>query len=145
MTGKPDIITTAQTLGCLPEKQSAGRYVGGNCPAKHSSENGRCFNIWESTQSFHCFHCGAGGDVFELIRTSLGCDFKEAIYWATEKGLVSGNGHGETNYNTLRQVHQILTDAAKFFHTKLKDCSHLITHYGLTETTIQQYLRLCAY
>jgi DNA primase catalytic core len=137
---KPDIIQVAQVLNCLPDKRSGGRHWGGNCPAKHESKEGRCFNIWEATQSFHCFHCGAGGDVFELIKTSLGCDFKEAIYWATEKGLITGNGHNEGSYTERRKIHQILTDAAKFFHANLKDYSHPTEHYGFTEETIRQHL-----
>jgi DNA primase len=137
---KPDILQTAQALGCLPEKQSGPRLWGGNCPGKHESKEGRCFNIWEDTQSFHCFHCGAGGDAFELIKLAQGVDFKNALYWAKENGLISGNGHDATNYAELRKVHQILTDAAKFFHGNLKDYSYLKTHYGLTEDTISQYL-----
>ena len=140
MTEKPDIIKTAQALGCLPGRQSGGRYVGGRCPAQHGSENGRCFNIWEETQSFYCFHCKAGGDAFDLIKLVHHCDFKDAVYWAKEHGLVSGNGDYEASYHELRKLHHILTDAAKFFHANLKDYSHLKKHYGLTEGTIKQYL-----
>lgn len=140
MTDKPDILQTAQALGCLPEKQSGPRLWGGNCPGKHESKEGRCFNIWEDTQSFHCFHCGAGGDAFELIKLAQGVDFKNALSWAKENGLSSGNGQDSPNYAELRKIHQILTDAAKFFNANLKDYTHLKTHYGLTEATIQQYL-----
>jgi DNA primase catalytic core len=136
---KPDILSVAHVLECLPEKQSGGRYWGGNCPAKHGSENGRCFNIWVDSQSFHCFHCGAGGDAWELIKVAQGCEFKDAVYWAKENGLISGTGHDAANYVELRKIHQILTEAARFFHSNLKDSTHLKQHYGLTEETICQY------
>lgn len=95
---KPDIIQVAQALNCLPEKKSGSRIYGGNCPAKHGSENGRCFNIYEDTQSFFCWHCNAGGDSFELIKTALSCDFKRALSWAKEHGLITGNGHNGASY-----------------------------------------------
>jgi DNA primase len=138
---KPEIIQVAQALNCLPEKQSGGRHWGGNCPAKHESDGGRCFNIWADTQSWHCFHCGAGGDVFELIKTALDCDFQEALSWAKEKGLISGNGHDTAAYAELRKTHQILTDAARFFHDNLTEPirEHLQKHYGFTNEIIKQY------
>jgi DNA primase len=140
MTDKPDIVQTAQALGCLPEKQSGSRLYGDNCPGKHGSKEGRCFNVWEDTQSFFCFHCRAGGDAFNLIKLAQGCGFKDALSWAKEHGLISGNGYDAANYATLRKAYQILTDAARFFNSNLKDLSHLKTHYGLSEDTIQQYL-----
>ncbi|MGO9622276.1 MAG: AAA family ATPase [Desulfobaccales bacterium] len=138
---KPDIIQVAQALNCLPEHKSGSRLYGSNCPAKHGSENGRCFNIWPDTQSFHCFHCGAGSDVFDLIKTALNCDFKDALYWAREHGLITGNGYNEASYTEHRKIHQILTEATKFFHASLTDPirEHLQRHYGLTIETIGQY------
>jgi hypothetical protein len=139
---KPDIIQTARVLNCLPKKQTGGRHWGGVCPSGHGSDGGRCFNLWEDTQSFHCFHCGAGGDTFELIKIALNCDFKDALYWAREHGLITGDGHSEVSYIELRKVHQILTDAALIFHRNLTEPvgEHLKKQYGLTEETIRQYL-----
>lgn len=138
---KPDIILVAQALKCLPENRSGSRYWGGKCPSGHGSEGGRCFNIWPETQSCYCFDCGGGGDSFELIKLALKCDFKEAVYWAKENGLISGNGFNQGGYNELRKVHQILTKAAWFFHKSLTDPirKHLQRHYGLTNEMIEQY------
>lgn len=138
---KPDIIQVAQALNCLPVNRSGSRYWGGKCPAGHGSNSGRCFHIWVDTQSFYCFHCGAGSDVFDLIKIAQGCDFKDAVYWAKENRLISSNGHDEASYIELRKVHQILTEAARFFHSSLTDRirEHLQRHYGLTNETIEQY------
>jgi hypothetical protein len=137
---KPDIIQVAQALNCLPEKQSGRGYQGDNCPAKHISKHKRCWTIYEDTQSCFCYHCHIGGDSFELIKAALNCDFMDAVYWAKENGLISGDGYSEGNYAELRKVHQILTDAAKFFHANLKDSTYLKEHYGLSDEIIQQYL-----
>jgi hypothetical protein len=140
MRDKPGILQTAQALNCLPENISGSRLYGSKCPTKHGSENGRCFNIWEDTQSFYCFHCGAGGDSFELIKMALNCDFQNALDWAEDHGLITCNGCNEASYTELRKAYLILTDAAKFFHSNLNDLTHLKEHYGLSEETIQQYL-----
>jgi DNA primase len=136
---KPDIIKVAQALNCLPEKESSNRFWGDNCPAGHGSNGGRCFNIYEDTQSFYCFHCHAGGDAFELIKLAHGSDFKSALTWAREQGLITANGHDAANYAELRKIHQILNEAARFFHSNLKDLTHLNEYYGLSEETIRQY------
>lgn len=141
MIEKPDIIETAKTYGCLPAKKSGNRYQDGNCPTGHGSKNEHCWTIYPDTQSFYCFHCRAGGDVIELIKLVLRCDFKDAIYSLKEKGLISGDGFNGASYAELRKVHLILTEAAKFFHANLTDPirEHLQTHYGFTNETIEQY------
>ena len=140
MTEKPDIVQVAQILGCLPEKRSGDRYQGGNCPAAHQSIKGRCWTIYLDTQSCYCHHCHIGGDSYEIIEAKLKCGFLDAVSWAKERGLITGNSHNEASYAELRKVHLILTDAAKFFHSNLKDLTHLKEHYGLSEEIIQQYL-----
>ena len=143
MNDKPDIIQVAQALNCMPKKKSGNRFQGGNCPAGHVSKNERCWTIYEDTQSCYCYDCHKiGGDSFELIEFVLKCDFKDAVLWAKEHGLISGNGHNEASYIELRKAHQILTEAVKFFHVTLPASvrEHLIKHYGLNNETIDKHL-----
>jgi hypothetical protein len=44
-------------------------------PSCHLRENGH----------WHCFGCGKGGDVYDLVRGILGCGFREALTWAAER------------------------------------------------------------
>jgi DNA primase catalytic core len=138
---KPDIIRTAQILECLPEKQSGNRYYGGNCPSGHDSQGDRCFNIYEDTQSFHCFHCKASGDAFNLIELAQKCNFKDALYYARENSLISGNGAYDESVAKRRNLYHVLTEAANFFYVNLTSDvrSHLENHYGLKEDIIDKY------
>ncbi|MCB2184020.1 MAG: AAA family ATPase [Desulfobulbaceae bacterium] len=88
---KPDIVETARVLGCLPEQKNGSRFYGGNCPAGHDSNGGTCFSIFFEDQNFYCFNCKEHGDSFDLIKLSLGCDFKTAKQWAIDQGLVADN------------------------------------------------------
>lgn len=136
---KPDLLRTAEKLNVLPEKKSGSRLVGGCCPAGHDSQGQTCFNLYEDTQSWYCFHCNQGGDAYNMIMTAHNCDFKSAVEWARENGL--GNGHHTTDSIASRNLFQILSDAANFFHRHLSDeyREHLNTHYGLNDGTILQY------
>lgn len=142
MNEKPDIIQVAQILNCLPEKKSGNRYQGGNCPSGHESDRKKCWAIYVDTQSCYCWHCHIGGDSFELIKAKMKCDFTDAVLWAKEHGLITGNGHNESNYAEFRKAHLILTEAIKFFHCTLPAIvrEHLIKHYGLNNETIDKYL-----
>ena len=142
---KPDIVETATALGRMPEHKSGSRYYGGICPAGHESKGNRCFNVYADTQSFYCFHCGIGGDVFDLIKASLSCDFSEALEWAKANNLINGNfsprviekKRVETGKADLR-LFCILTEAARFWHSQLSGDlrKHLRAHYGLTDKII---------
>ena len=57
----------------------------GRCPL-HDERTGS-FTITPSRQLFHCFGCGAGGDVFDFVRQKLGMDFVAALeHLATRTG-----------------------------------------------------------
>lgn len=46
------------------------------CPI-HQGNNRHAFAVW--TEHFHCFSCGAHGDVIDLARALLHCDFPTAL------------------------------------------------------------------
>ena len=53
------------------------------CPI-HGGDNPTAFSVTDDGQRFHCFACGAGGDVFELVKRLDGCDFALAVAVVTE-------------------------------------------------------------
>jgi hypothetical protein len=55
----------------------------GRCPI-HGGDNPTAFSVSDDGQLFHCFVCGAGGDVFELVKRLDGCDFALAVAVVTE-------------------------------------------------------------
>jgi hypothetical protein len=94
--------------------------------------------VYKDTQGFYCYHCGGGGDVFNLIQLARGCDFKGSLAWAAEHGLMSGNGH---THGQEREYYDVLTQAANWFHAQLPEetRAHLRTHYGLSDEIIDQH------
>ncbi len=40
---------------------------------------GKHMQVYEKSNSFHCFSCGASGDSIEFVMRTEGCSFKEAV------------------------------------------------------------------
>ncbi len=57
--------------------KKAGRNFKGNCPFHH--EKTPSFMVSPDKQIFHCFGCGAGGNVFSFLMKTEKQDFREAV------------------------------------------------------------------
>jgi DNA primase len=74
----------------------SGRQFVGLCPLH--SERHRSFYVDPGRRVFHCFGCGAGGDVFRFVMLAEGCDFLRSVQFvdafcrgeASESGPRSG-------------------------------------------------------
>src|SRR5690606_6007088 len=64
-----------------------GQRLVGRCP--FHEDRSPSLNLYPETQSFHCFGCGAGGDVIDFVRRAEGVGFREAL---ERLGDVPSNG-----------------------------------------------------
>ena len=60
----------------LPLQKKGREYVG-NCPF-HNEKTGSFF-VNDEKGTFHCFGCGASGDVFEYVMKKRGVQFIQAV------------------------------------------------------------------
>ncbi|MBE0460650.1 MAG: DNA primase [Candidatus Aminicenantes bacterium] len=72
-----DIASQYTTL-----KKRGQKYVG-LCP--FHSEKDPSFTVDEDKQLFHCFGCGAGGDIFTLVMEKENLSFPEALSYLAQK------------------------------------------------------------
>lgn len=70
---KPDIVPVVSQHVHL---QRTGKDYTGSCP--FHTEKTPSFTVSPAKQIYHCFGCGAGGDVIAFIQAIKGYDFKEA-------------------------------------------------------------------
>ena len=75
--GIKDVIQQLGGLGLEGKLQ-------GNCPTGHDSKGGQCFSINAKGNYYHCFHCGEGGDIIDLVRLVEKKNFVEAVKWLDE-------------------------------------------------------------
>ena len=123
----------------------AGRSKVGLCP--FHLEKTPSFHVYEDTQSFYCFGCGAGGDVITFIMKIENLEYIEAVkFLAQRAGLPMPEDSGADD-RTARQKARILEmnrETARFFHACLKSeagkagLSYLLGR-GLTPATITRY------
>ena len=59
------------------ELRGQGRRLTGRCPFHEDRTPSFC--VYPETESFHCFGCGASGDVIDFIRRTQGLGFREAV------------------------------------------------------------------
>ena len=104
----------------------AGANFKGVCPFHADADPS--FNVSEGRQFFHCFGCGASGDVFGFLMRIEGLDFTEAaIRLAGRAGVTlpakESSPQSRTMEEQKRQArnrrHFILEEAAKFFEARL--------------------------
>ena len=70
-----DIVSVITSYGISLEKK--GSSFMGRCPF-HEDKN-PSLSVDQSKGLFHCFGCGAGGDVFDFVMRHQGVEFKEAL------------------------------------------------------------------
>ena len=79
-----DAIDFAELVGARTELRQAGpRRMTGLCP--FHEERTPSFGIDPVEKLYHCFGCGAGGDVFKFVMETEGLDFARALESLAER------------------------------------------------------------
>src|SRR4051812_48111468 len=71
-------------------RRSGQNQLRGRCPL-HGGEGQETFHVNTAEQVFHCFSCGAGGSVLDLVAAVEGCGLREAAQKLTGWGSVPAN------------------------------------------------------
>ncbi len=139
-----DIVDLISTY--VPLKK-AGRTYKGLCP--FHSEKTPSFIVFPETQTWKCFGCGAGGDLFGFVMRREGLDFGEALRQLAERAgvVIAPRSEAAKGEAALRERLIELNDlAAKYFHHFLVDSPEgarardYLVHRGISDTTREQFL-----
>jgi len=68
------------------ELKKKGRYLWALCPLPGHIEKTPSFKVDPERQTFHCFGCGAGGNVISFVMKYHGMGFKEALAYLSIEG-----------------------------------------------------------
>ena len=112
----------------------SGRNFFGLCP--FHKEKSPSFSVSPDKQIFHCFGCGAGGNVIHFISKIEGLDFKDTLEMlANRVGIelpVLDSGEDEKTARLKSKVYEINQIAAQFYHENL---------YKPTSKAAQDYIK----
>ena len=77
----------ADLVGSYVTLKRAGSNYSGLCP--FHSEKTPSFVVFPSTQTFHCFGCGAGGDVISFVMRAENLDYPSALEFLANRAGVT--------------------------------------------------------
>lgn len=121
-----DIIAV---IGEYVDLKKSGSSYKGLCP--FHNEKTPSFTVDEKKQLFHCFGCGAGGNVVSFIMQKEGLSYPEALkYLADKSGIKITYSKDDRKNDELKRFYDINRDIMMFFYKNL-----------LTERKAQNYLR----
>jgi len=108
-------------VGDYVQLRKAGANMMGLCP--FHQEKTPSFAVHPGKQIFHCFGCGAGGDVFKFLMMVESLTFPEALERLADKAGIalartasSGNDSKSQERTALYKIHEL---AAKFYAGQL--------------------------
>lgn len=141
---KNDIVDVIS--GYVRMQKRGSNYVG-LCP--FHNEKTPSFAVSGSKQMYHCFGCGAGGNVFTFLMNYENYSFQEAVKVLADR---AGVKLPEVEYteemrqkeNKRTQLLAVNKDAAKFFYYQLRSPQgrigyEYLTKRALTEETMQHF------
>ena len=135
-------LSIADVIGRKLRLQKRGREYHALCP--FHNEKTPSFTISEEKGFFHCFGCGAHGDVVGFVMRNEGLSFPEAVEkLAQEAGLPVPASAPEDRQRAQRQTSglAVLEAAAAWFEDRLRssvgrEALDYLRGRGLSETTI---------
>jgi DNA primase len=116
-----DRVDIADIVGHHVSLTRAGQNLKGLCP--FHQEKSPSFTVSPSRQIFHCFGCGAGGNVFSFLTRITGASFPEVVRDLGRKVGIevqesAGFNPQAAQFGRIEQVNQA---ASSWFHKNLLD------------------------
>ncbi len=136
----------AEVMGSYVTLKRTGRDYVCLCPF-HNEKTPSC-HVHPDKEFFHCFGCGAGGDVITFTMKYNNLDYWEAVKLLAERGgipLPEDSGYNSQRTDSRKRFYEMNKTAAKFFYHQLKtpqgkEClDYLINKRKLSVDTIKKY------
>lgn len=99
-----DIVEILEGEYDLFFQETSNGWYNTNCPLPGHEDSSPSFGVNRDTGSFHCFGCGASGDLLTFVRKMEGLSFKQAVERVM---LITGLNIAEEGgqvYKTLRDI-----------------------------------------
>lgn len=123
-------LSIADVVGSYVKLEKAGANMRARCP--FHSEKTPSFFVSPARESYHCFGCDRGGDIFSFVQEVEGVDFKGALVMLAERAGVTLEYSGHTDdHSEKERLHTLLETATIHFQINLtKNTGALSYLYG---------------
>jgi DNA primase len=140
-----DKLDVVSLVGEYVQLKPAGVNHKGLCPFHR--EKSPSFMVNRERQSWHCFGCSKGGDIFSFVQEIEGIDFVEALKLLAQKAGVELTDR-RTNPKEAGQksrLKEVMAEAARFYHNVLIELPQAeparayLQQRGLVDNTIEAW------
>ncbi|OOF82360.1 DNA primase [Rodentibacter caecimuris] len=147
-----DLLTKSNIIDVINSRiklKKAGRDYQACCPFHH--EKTPSFTVSEKKQFYHCFGCGAHGNAISFLMDYDKLEFVEAIEELAamaglevpyEKRNNSANQRPQANYQTKRNLYELMQEIAKFYQAQLPlniQAQSYLQQRGLSAEVIERF------
>src|SRR5712692_8514397 len=143
-------IDVVEEIGLVVALQKAGKSYRGHCP--FHNERTPSFHVFAESQTWRCFGCHEGGDVFTFVEKQQGLEFRDALAYLAEKAGVALEEYSSRSPEEERESHAIKErlrklneDALLWFHQMLlrsKDAAQArayVQSRGISSDSVQAF------
>ncbi len=135
----------AEVMGGYVSLKRSGRDYVCLCPF-HNEKTPSCY-VHPDKEFFHCFGCGAGGDVITFTMKYNNLDYIDAVRLLAEKSGIPMPEDGFAGTDGLKRrkrIFEMNKKAARFFYDRLRSdegrqCREYLAKRGLKAATIMKY------
>ncbi|MFA6321338.1 MAG: DNA primase [Candidatus Omnitrophota bacterium] len=135
---KTDIVEVISKY--VPLKKLGRNY---KAPCPFHNEKTPSFIVSPDKQIYHCFGCGAGGNVFSFLMKYENLQFPEVIEMLAEKcGVVLPKSGNKSDNSLANQLYKINDLACQFFQTSLTNngaAKEYIRSRGVGDETLKKF------
>lgn len=133
-------LPVAEFLRSYLQLSPAGKNLKALCP--FHQEKTPSFIVSPERQTWHCFGCGEGGDIFKFVMQYENLEFPEALRFLAERAGVPINTLSPTQQREFGILYDIHSDATEFFKKSLEknaDAYAYLEKRGLKKETIEEF------
>lgn len=141
-----DRVDIAEIVGQHVGLSRTGQNLKGLCP--FHQEKTPSFTVSPSRQIFHCFGCGAGGNVFSFLMKITGASFPDTVREVGRRvgiDVPEPSGIQQRQVGVVNSLEQVNAAAAAWFRRNLQDPAEgresrdYLTGRGITQATAETY------
>jgi DNA primase len=136
-------LSVLEIVGEQVQLKKAGTTFKGLCP--FHGEKTPSFVVTPARDSWHCFGCGEGGDIFSFVMKRDGLTFPEALKRLAERAGIQIDERTSREDARKARLHEVLENAIAFYHAVLTQSKtgepalEYLHKRGFTDETIARY------
>lgn len=133
-------LNIVDVVGSYIKLQKAGVNFKALCPFHR--EKTASFFVSPSRETWHCFGCNRGGDIFSFVMEIEGLEFPEALKILANRAGVELKPIDPKFKTERMRLLQLLEDSKRFYEEKLKGNKKVIDYLkerGLSDETIKEF------